>query len=761
MLDKKFADICAENEPIRCYNKVTQKVISAKTTTTVSQSVNPTRSAYGVATISPIINSRQSVLGAILIGKQGLIEGALDGQEHSLTDVYQKAIINNISALIWLKDTENKFLVVNKAFAEAAGQSDPNDLKGKTDYDFFPKELAAGYIEDDKKIRESGDPAIVVEQIKKKNGELYWAETYKSPVIIDGKPLGTVGYSRDISEHRHLLSVVTNKELEYATLVKNLPLSIIKYDKNCKRLFISGPDINLNEDDFQRFLGKSPEELWDSNVIDITAAEYQSKLRHVIRSSKKHTFEMQCKSADDVTVSMVSMLPEYDAENKIMGVLAIANDVTEISKYRQDLEYLAYHDHLTSLPNRAFFNQRIKEIATSGEHFGLMLMDLDFFKTINDTLGHAVGDELLIDAAKRIVAAIREEDIVARIGGDEFAILVTNLKDDADMGALAAKISKKLSTSFSIEGIDFFVTASIGIACYPADSEAVEDLIKYADTAMYSAKKLGRDNYQYYRPELTEHAMEHLAIATALRYAINKNELSLLYQPKVDIGTSKVIGVEALLRWQGKVLGQIKPDKFIPIAEESGLIVDIGAWVLKASCGVVVQLNQHRKIPLNMAVNVSSKEFAGNNYIENLQYCLQETGCKPEWLTLEITESLLLQDSKALLETLIKIDEMGVALAIDDFGTGYSALAYLSKFPIRQVKIDRSFVMDICNTHSAASLIKAIIAMTVSLNKELVAEGVETKEQAALIKQMGCDQAQGYLYSKPISYPDLLLLLEQ
>ncbi|MCL4152138.1 UNVERIFIED_CONTAM: hypothetical protein GTU68_060567 [Idotea baltica] len=388
-------------------------------------------------------------------------------------------------------------------------------------------------------------------------------------------------------------------------------------------------------------------------------------------------------------------------------------------------------------------------------------MDLDFFKSINDTLGHVVGDELLVDAARRIVAAVRGEDVVARIGGDEFAILVTNLKEDADLGGLAVKIAEQLSAPFNIEGINFFVTASIGIACYPTDSEEVEDLMKYADTAMYDAKKQGRDNYQFYTPELTQDAMEHLAIATALRYAIKKDELSLLYQAKVDIGSGKILGAETLLRWHGKVLGQIQPDKFIPIAEESGLIIDIGAWVLRASCKTAMQLNQYREVPLNISFNVSSKEFVCNNYIENLQRCLQETGCKPEWLTLEITESLLLQDTGEALKTLIKIDEMGISLSIDDFGTGYSALAYLSKFPIRQVKIDRSFVMDICDNQSAASLVKAIIAMTLSLGKELVAEGIETLEQSALIKEYGCDQAQGYLYSKPVSFSNFMHLLQQ
>jgi len=680
----------------------------------------------------------------------------------SQNNVYQKAIINSLTFMIWLKDKEGKFLVTNNAFAQMAGVDEAQSLVGKTDFDLWPEHLAAGYLEDDLKVLTSGEPVTLVEKVKKANGPMYWTETYKAPVFVDGEVIGTVGYTRDVSEQKALISAMTKKELEYDVLVKNLPLSIIRYDEKGRRIFVNVAKSEAHDRDVgQDLLGKTPMERWDPAVKNMTAEEYQEKLMHVLLHGDTQTFEMHCEVNGETYVNMVNILPEFDAQNQVVGALSLANDVTEISKYRHNLEHIAFHDALTLLPNRTLLNQRLREAAASGGRFGLMFMDLDFFKAINDTLGHSVGDGLLVDVAKRISSAVRADDVVARIGGDEFAILVTNLKDDADLGRLAIKIANQLSAPFNTEANNFFVTASIGIACYPADTENVEDLIKYADTAMYDAKKQGRNNYQYYTPELTQNAVEHLAIATALRYAIKKHELFLLYQPKVDIQTGDILGVEALLRWHGKVLGQIQPDKFIPIAEESGLIVDIGAWVLKTACETATQLNQHRDKPLNIAVNVSSKEFTGNNYIEHLQRCLQETGCRPTWLTLEITESLLLQDSEEVLKTLVAIDKMGISLSIDDFGTGYSALAYLSKFPIKQVKIDRSFVRDICDSKSAASLIRAIIAMTLSLDKELVAEGVETQEQVALIKQYGCDQAQGYLYSKPIPFSAFMHMLQQ
>ena len=762
VLDQRCSDIFAEDDVMRHYLDDLQTVITTRKANTLTRIRDVAQSLYDVITVTPILSRQDAVLGAILIGKQTVIEKPLADQEIRRRGVYQKTMMDSIPFMIWLKDKEGRLLATNTAYAKMAGVLDPKSLEGKTDLDIWPKSLAETYQEDDLKVLNSREPVILAEKIRNKDGEIYWAETYKAPVIINDEVIGTVGYARDLTEQKQLVSTITEKDFQLSSLLKNLPLSIVRYDTNCKRVFINavGHD-GAKQIEAQNLLGATPMEFWNSNIKNMTAEAYQSKLMHVLLDGESQTFEIHCESDGKMMVNMINLLPEFDENHQVVGAIAIANDVTEISKYRHDLEYMAFHDALTSLPNRAFLNQCLHTAAAKKACFGLIFMDLDFFKAINDTLGHIVGDELLIDAARRILTTVRSDDVVARIGGDEFAILVADVKDNVDLAGLAEKIAEKLSAPFTIEGINFFVTASIGIACYPTDSEDVEDLIKYADTAMYDAKKRGRNNYQFYTPELTQDAMEHLAIATALRYAVQKNELFLLYQPKVEITTGKILGAETLLRWQGKVLGYILPDKFIPIAEESGLIIDIGAWVLRASCEAAVQLNQQRQEPLNIAINVSSKEFVGNHFIQNLQRCLHETGCKPDWLTIEITESLLLHHSGEALETLIKIDEMGITLSIDDFGTGYSALAYLSKFPIRQVKIDRSFVMDICNSQSAASLVRAIIAMTLSLDKELVAEGIETNEQAALMMEYGCNQAQGYLYSKPVSFSEFSYLATQ
>jgi diguanylate cyclase (GGDEF)-like protein/PAS domain S-box-containing protein len=754
VLGQAYATAFAKNQLLQ-YGEVLDAVTRSKRPEVVTKAKGQKQTTDTILSVAPIINAEQSLLGLLIIKQSAEVKPLLE-QELTRTSVYHKTILDSIPFMIWLKDKDSRILAANIAYAEMAGASDTKLLEGKTDYDFWSPLLAKTYIEDDLKVMESGEPIILVEKVKKKNGSASWAETYKAPVIVNNEVIGTVGYARDISEERRLLSTITEKDLQFTSLLKNLPLTIVRYDTNCKRTFV-----NTNHENASVLIGKTPEEMWIPTIKNITAEEFQARLMHVLFHGEKQTFEMQCEEEGKIIVNMVTLLPEFDEHHQVIGALTIANDVSEISKYRDDLEYMAYHDALTALPNRTLVNQELQKLAKAGSCFALLFMDLDLFKEINDTLGHVVGDELLVEAAKRIASTVRAIDTVARIGGDEFAILVSDYKDKAQLKTLAEKIAEKLSAPFTIDEINFFVSASIGIACYPTDSDSVEDLIKYADTAMYDAKKQGRNNFQFYSPELTQEAMEHLAIATALRYAIQKKEFFLLYQPKVDMSSGRVVGAECLLRWHGHVLGQIEPDKFIPIAEESGLIIDIGAWVLETSCKVAAQLNKDRQEPLNIAINVSTKEFSGNCFIENLQRCLETTGCRPEWITLEMTESLLLQDTNLALETLMKIDKMGITLSIDDFGTGYSALAYLSKFPIKQVKIDRSFVMDITHTASAASLVKAIIAMAQSLNKELVAEGIETEEQAKLLKEYGCNQAQGYFYSKPLPFSAFLHVVSQ
>jgi diguanylate cyclase (GGDEF)-like protein len=399
-------------------------------------------------------------------------------------------------------------------------------------------------------------------------------------------------------------------------------------------------------------------------------------------------------------------------------------------------------------------HQTIADAAWHGYQFGLLLLDLDRFKEVNDTLGHSVGDLLLREAANRLLLCVRNYDTVARLGGDEFAVLLPQVREGDDLATIGRKIIEAFEQPFNIAGKELFISASIGIALYPGDSAEIDALFKYADSAMYHAKKKGRNNFQFYAKELTARSTERMALEEALRKALKNHELELHYQPQVELATGHIIGAEALLRWNRKEGGIVTPDKFIPVAEETGMIVSLGEWALFAACQAAVEWNRGRIVPFRVAVNFSTRQFIQNDLLGSVCRILKGTQCKPEWLKIEITESLLLEDSHEILALLKAFDDMGLVISIDDFGTGYSALSYLNRFPVSQIKIDRSFVRDIPNNQERAELVKAMISIAQALHMELIAEGVETREQADYLHLHGCLMGQGYLFGKPMSYAE-------
>ncbi|HLO75790.1 MAG TPA: EAL domain-containing protein [Magnetospirillum sp.] len=460
----------------------------------------------------------------------------------------------------------------------------------------------------------------------------------------------------------------------------------------------------------------------------------------------------------------------HDEQGRISQYAAVFSDITERKKAEERIKNLAYFDVLTGLPNRRLFTDRLQvAIANAhrhGQNLAIMFLDLDLFKRINDTLGHGVGDMVLIETARRLGQCVREGDTVARLGGDEFVILLPELDHLEDAAKLAERVINNVKAPFVIDEHELYVTTSVGIAVYPDDGQSCEQLIKNADTAMYRAKDLGRNAYQLYTPSMNARSFERLAMESSLRHALARSEFTLVYQGKVDLVSGRMSGVEALVRWRHPDMGLVSPAEFIPLAENMGLIGDIGAWVLKAACRQCKSWHELGLPPVRIAVNVSALQFREGDVPALVQEALTETGLSPQYLELELTESVLMQRVEEVAHVLRELRQMGVHISIDDFGTGYSSLSYLKRMPIDALKIDRSFVHDLLEdgkvtNGEGAEIVSTIINLAHNLRLRAVAEGVETEEQAAFLRDCGCDEIQGYLISRPVSGEDLISLFDR
>lgn len=432
---------------------------------------------------------------------------------------------------------------------------------------------------------------------------------------------------------------------------------------------------------------------------------------------------------------------------------------------KQHMDYVAYHDSLTGLANRSLFYDRVhKSIADAkrtGDSFAIMLIDLDRFKKVNDSLGHDAGDAYLCYAAKHLQQVVRTTDTTARLGGDEFVIVLESIRSDENVHKLASAVLASLAQPVTIQGHEIAGSASIGISIYPKDGNAVDQLLKHADQAMYQAKAAGKNRYEFFRRSMDDTAVNYLLLENDLRRAIDKDELTLHYQPQVDLRTGKIVGLEALARWIHKTRGSISPVHFIPLAEETGLIEPLGEWVLREACQ---RFNYWLTKGINfskIAVNLSAKQFTEKSFESVVEEVLRKTGLPPQYLELEITESSAMAHAAETIDTLTTLSKMGLSLAIDDFGTGYSSLAYLKRFPIQKLKIDRSFIDDVdtCEGSSDAAIAQTIIDLARNMKVQVLAEGVERATQSKWLLERGCDQVQGFFYSRPVSEEQLLELV--
>jgi diguanylate cyclase (GGDEF)-like protein/PAS domain S-box-containing protein len=508
----------------------------------------------------------------------------------------------------------------------------------------------------------------------------------------------------------------------------------------------------------EKLFGWRAEQVLGRPLLSVPAGRQRETVElreRVLRGESILDLEVQRQKADGTLFDLSTTLaPLRDASGEINGYLAIAADITARKTAERQVEFLAYRDVLTGLPNRLLLQDRYSQAVAHAERMqrrlALLFLDLDNFKTINDSLGHAVGDALLKEIALRLRECVRETDTISRQGGDEFLIVLSDLSGTEAIVPVLVKIRERLQAPFLIDGHELTTSASIGVALYPDDGRDFETLHQKADTAMYRAKDAGRNHYRFFDEQMNVEAVEHLRIKNGLRRALDRGEFELHYQPQIALASGRVVGVEALLRWRHPEDGLIPPARFISVAEDGGLIVPIGEWVLQEACRQAMAWRAQGLPPLVMAVNLSAVQFRRGELQPAIARILQRTGFEPRLLELELTESIMIHDAEAVLAAVRQLKQLGVKLSIDDFGTGYSSLSYLKRFDVDKLKIDQGFVRDLARNPDDAAIVRAIIQMAAGLGLQTIAEGVEDAEALAMLRQYGCHEAQGYHFARPM-----------
>ncbi len=569
--------------------------------------------------------------------------------------------------------------------------------------------------------------------------------------------------AREVTASEQTAEALRQKEVQLATVVSGTPIVLFALDR--------AGTFTLSEGRGLQALGLAPGQVVGQSVFDVYSEmpELLEEIRAALAGRETN-----------LTVPVRGLLfetrlsPLRDGSGEVAGVIGVATDVTARKALEEELQHRLFHDPLTNLPNRALFMNRLGHaLARSDRQTGwvaLLLLDLDRFNIVNDSLGHDKGDQLLIEAARRLQASLRPGDTVARLGGDEFAILLDNIESASGAITVAERVARDLRAPFHLRQQEIFVTASIGITLNRSSQDSPDDLLRDADVALHRAKDAGRAQYQIFDPEMNVRALERLALESSLRQAIARGELRVHYQPKLRLSTRRIMGFEALVRWEHPQQGLIFPNDFMPLAEEAGIALDIGQWVLRQACRQARQWPTRHPLglPLEVSVNLSSRQFEQPNLVSRVAGALHETGLDAAHLKLEITESVVLADTPETQHTLRELKRIGVLLSMDDFGTGPAALSYVRRFPVDNLKIDRSFVSSLgrdAETDIAAmedsAIVSAIIGLAKTLGMVVTAEGIETEAQAARLQEMGCDLGQGYLFSAPLSSDEVNTLIEQ
>jgi diguanylate cyclase (GGDEF)-like protein/PAS domain S-box-containing protein len=671
---------------------------------------------------------------------------------------FSAAVLDNLTGAFYLVGSDGRMLRWNAAFADAVGYSDA-EIGAMRPEDFISPGDRAAVVEAMREVLEHGREMSLEGEILDRAGNVRPYLLTGRPVTIGGR-VHMIGVARDITMRKRTEQQMVRAKERLDLALTSSSLALWDWDLQAGRVYF-----NQN---WPEMLGDPAREATfpAEEVLAWNHPDDREVFRAALGNAAKGVSEeFDCEyrvpnaAGEWIWVHSRGKVTQRDADGRARRMTGTSTNITKRRAAEDRAEYLATRDALTGLPNRVLLHDRLEQAVVNAarEHggFGFMFIDLDRFKTINDSLGHHVGDELLKGVATRLSTCVRASDTVARLGGDEFAVILENLSDDDGAQQVAEKMIASMAAPMLLEGQSLNTSCSIGISLFPTDGRDSATLMKNADVAMYYAKEKGRNNYQFFSAEMNARAQERLSVENYLRLALRRQELVLHYQPRMKAATGELVGVEALIRWQHPRRGLLTPDKFIDVAEDSGLIVPIGEWVLEAACAQLCAWRSRVRPDLRLSVNLSVGQLVnGERLYRAIEKCVRGSGVEPAAIELEITESHLMQNIEEKAALLDRLGALGVGLAIDDFGTGYSSLSYLKRLPVDSIKIDSSFVRDIGVDPNDEAIITAILALAHSLRLSVVAEGVETEGQLKALQALGCDEYQGFLASPALSVAD-------
>lgn len=710
-------------------------------------------------------------------------------QEHSEGDenlflIEERTLINNIAKIISesfvRKNAERQITILSKAINQSPVSIMIAGPNGDLEYVNTQFEKLTGYsssevIGKNPRFIKSGKTSKALYkqlwqamtqgkswsgelQNRKKNGDLFWEYAYFSPVISDS---GELQHIMSIKENITDKKKIESNLLSLGQIINESVNEIYIFDKKTLKFTYINHAARTN-------LGYSLDKILEMHAYDIKPEYNKTSFKKAISSlskdNKKKLHYKTVHARKDGSQYPVEVHLQLIKKQDTTQYLAFIIDTTEQDKSEAKFQYQAQYDKLTELPNRNLFIDRIyqaiKQSHRSHKKIAILFIDLDRFKSINESLGHEFGDSLLKEIALRLKHCIRETDSIARFGGDEFAIMIDEIDETSAIDDIVTTIIEQVSQVIKLNKQQLYITASIGISIYPNDGETPEVLLRNADSALYKAKDEGRNTFQYYTSEMTSKAFEHILMESNLRKALANHEFIVYYQPQTFGKDNRIFGMEALVRWQHPKLGMISPAKFIPLAEETGLIIPLGEEIFDIATKQIVQWMKDSSTNYRVAINLSVKQLQQTNIVEKLTKILKSNKCSPEWIELEVTEGYVMKNPELAINTLQHFSDMGVEMAIDDFGTGYSSLSYLKRLPINKLKIDQSFVRDLSVDEDDKAIVKSIIYLSKAMNLKVIAEGVETHEQKNFLQKQGCKEIQGYLYSKPVPADEMTKLLD-